>query len=372
MAFASERLDDGPVSRAAAASVPFSLEAPDASPRGPILQEIGISEISTPDGSIFTTTRRLPSGEIVYLGAEPVNDERSLKWEGYRDDTVRLVSSDGGSLDMAPLSNNTLNDMVRRFFSQDGPCKTQIVELINGIPQNKRTKMSNALRGCRSGASGMHFGPGDYIAYVSKNPITGFCPLGEGYGAQIKQLDTYIQTYGHILMSVSFFDKRICSDTGDRVYEGRGICSDGVHCFYEHRGIFRNPVSMLEQTYKGLALLLHGFAGTCMSLDVFGVFDVFETIRNVRYFKYMIVNPDQNREMAHLLMRAFNESEMSPSSYSGQSGLISKFPQGENNELAADCDNIRSHIVIKTAALRGLFLESQGRAESKEAESKTP
>lgn len=359
MAFAGEAENEpsqhcasaaAPAAAPAAALAPSespASETPVAPPRGLSLEERlaqdGIHVIKDHGSDIFTTIRRLPSGETAYFGVEPIeNPERSQAWDRYTGIVKYLGQDARGPFRIAPLSQEFLEAVLREswfFEDSEEARKEEFRELIERIPGHKKDQMMEAFRGCASGAEGMHTGIGDFVAYVSKNPITGLCPL-PGEDTHCSTADDF-QRYDHIVMSVSLFGNRQCPNGTDRCHE--------------HRGIFRNPWSVLRKDYPGIGLLLHGFAATV------------ESHRGDS--TYMRVNPDANRLMADMLLDAFDERDMS---YARRA--LVKFPQGANNPIAqaSGLSSQSQYIVIKTAALRRLFLESQGRAESKEAESKTP
>ena len=93
------------------------------------------------------------------------------------------------------------------------------------------------------GAYAKHFSLGDYVVYASKH--------GAGYSlSTIDGAKDFEQNYNHILMSVDAAFEPKESETGFVMNERS----------FTNRGIFRNPVSIIENTHKGLAMLLHGFS----------------------------------------------------------------------------------------------------------------
>ncbi|HVT62111.1 MAG TPA: hypothetical protein VHD33_01310, partial [Legionellaceae bacterium] len=93
------------------------------------------------------------------------------------------------------------------------------------------------------GAYAKNFSLGDYVVYASKH----------GAGHSLSTIDgakDFEQNYNHILMSV------------DAEFEPKETIMGFVmnEISYTNRGIFRNPVSIVENTHKGLAMLLHGFS----------------------------------------------------------------------------------------------------------------
>lgn len=288
-----------------------------------------IATISTEGAVIYTSSLMLPSGEIAYFGLESIiNKDRSDRWGYYRDSTEYFCRHARGIFPVAVYSADCLEEVVADFF-EDKALSANFRALVERISADKKETMIQAFYGCASGTIGMHSSVGDYIAYISKEPIAGFCHLRDKMPSLLKA-DEYITGYDHIIMSVSVFGNYACVNGTD-------------HC-YTHRGIFRNPMSMLRKDYQGIGLLLHAFAGA-------------SSLRRDPSLKYMNVNPDLNFKMIELLMEGFDESDMSPGHFKIPDRLSAKFPNKGKNKHAEFCKD--SHdIVIKTEALQRKFFEA--------------
>ncbi|MEI7494501.1 MAG: hypothetical protein WCJ92_07910 [Alphaproteobacteria bacterium] len=274
---------------------------------------------------IYTASLTLPTGEIAYFGIERItNTDRKNRWSYYATNTRDCFSA-------SFFSTENLVNIVTKYFTDEDFAKS-FEELVEGEEEThvaRREKMLRVLGGCESGVRGMCCEKENYITYISKKPITGFCNLPES-NTQTISLDEYILKYDHIIMSVSVFG---IDD---------GYCDNLIEQYYQHCGIFRNPMSMLRNDYPGVSLLLHAFPALVFP----------------EHYKYMIVNPNDNYKMIELLMKAFDENDMSPGIFAIPDNLAAKFPKKGKNDHAHACGTT-SHIVIKTEALKRFFLARQ-------------
>jgi hypothetical protein len=97
------------------------------------------------------------------------------------------------------------------------------------------------------GAYAKNFSLGEYVVYASKHGAEYTLPIITQHSDSVKDFE---QNYNNILMSVNAeFEPK------ETVF---GFVMNEIS--YTNRGIFRNPVSIIENTHKGLAMILHGFS----------------------------------------------------------------------------------------------------------------
>ena len=103
-----------------------------------------------------------------------------------------------------------------------------------------------ALASVSRGAMARGFFKGDYVVYATKH---GTHPMLPETASEPDNIEKFEQDYNHILMSVN------SECVPKEVFWG--IMNKES---YTNRGIFRNPLSIIEGKYRGLAMLLHGFS----------------------------------------------------------------------------------------------------------------
>jgi hypothetical protein len=168
-----------------------------------------------------------------------------------------------------------------------------------------KRKGCKSLYGIAPGASNSMLQLGNFVAYISKSPITDFCSLpglpittngliDSGKALMdisyewITQIKRYTECYDHILMCVSSYSPPMIAKVPPHI--------DSMKT-YENRGIFRNPLSMIDGNYKGLAIPLHAFTGKVW-------------LSKHPEMEYMLVKPDGMVVMRGLIMKAFKEEEL--------------------------------------------------------------
>lgn len=115
---------------------------------------------------------------------------------------------------------------------------------VTSLDSSKRSALAEVYRG----AYAKEFLKNEYVLYAVKHgaqpPFLTSTISEESYSIEEFQRD-----YGNLLMSV----------VAD--FQVRKTLFGMLHEYsYENRGIFRNPLSIVENTHKGLAMLLHGFS----------------------------------------------------------------------------------------------------------------
>lgn len=253
--------------------------------------------------TLYTATVPLPSGEIAFFGFEPIIDQdRSNRWREYENRTMPYTSSSRGlfyaifKTGVDPKLHNEYQEWLGSVgFTNTQDHRNELWNLILNMPQDKANSMAESMEGIASGCLGFNTGKKDYVAYISKEPITGFFSLPLSCLPQ--DLDAYIGAYDSLIMVMSSFD---------------GASNEQFH----HRGIFRNPISALRKDYQGTGILLHAFAGYARSIA---------RPEN----KIMHVNPNGNKKMRSLFLSAFPKVERRPGGYGEMTvsvqDLVNKF-----------------------------------------------
>lgn len=241
--------------------------------------------VLTIDGhKIYTAAVQLRSGEIAYFGFEPIIDkDRSKKWGAYRDLTYVLTEL-RSVLSAIFARSDVLYDQPELFeiwlgkvFPSTANHRQEVSNLLKRVPREKSEVMHQAINAINSGCLGFHHNVGTYIAYISKEPITGFFPFPD-VPPEARDLDAYIDIYDDLLMAISSFENPNNMEK------------------FQHRGIFRNPMSMLRKDYQGVGLLIHAFAAYARS-------EAFPEL------KFMFVDPDGNTKMRQMILSDFNSDE---------------------------------------------------------------
>lgn len=223
-------------------------------------------------------------GEKIYFGLELLDDSNRGHWQKYAMAVDEMSADSRGYITalIPTLKNDRNHPNIEALGFNDEEYKNYADLLEKNGFLDKGTKgkqKKEALRLTRSGTAGLNFSSSKYMAYISKEPVVGkfdFSKTPQKRGVNLKQ---FIDCYGKILMSVGVRDGT----------------EEGFEDSYTNRGIFRNPANMVEDTYKGISLLLHGFTAAAAPL-VFG------------NKTFMSVNPTDS--MHYLLIQNFNPGEM--------------------------------------------------------------
>jgi hypothetical protein len=263
--------------------------------------------INTPEGSVYTAQIKLKSGETAYFASEPIaTEKRSKQVCIYKEWTDSLCNETRGSIGVPIKYNDWLNKFLGKDFLKDYFLKadqfqesySQLLKKIKdkddeeekntiAFEKRSRTKKKSTLNGIRSGVVGLQTSVGYRFNYISKKPVTGIYPFPglEDSGNDYSQIGLYIKFYGNIIMCISS-------------YPGTNSTR------YHHRGIFRNPISVLEDNYKGVGLQLHAFTAAAWG-------------KSYPEAKTMNVNPDGNFYMEDLLKKEYAGSIQKSTESSG-------------------------------------------------------
>lgn len=208
------------------------------------------------DHGVFTGIGTAASGETVYLKMELITEENQIYWIEY----IKRSQAMSGIGTLAYLANNThqitdenghisyifRDKFDKTFFPYAGFDVEEFNNFIHYLGQqgfmaaNKKTEV---LIDNANGSGFINTRLGNYIIYatktaefdIKKNPID-----HEKTKQNKDSAKAFIDRYADLLMTV-------------------GSNLNYSNSSYYTRGISRNPYNVIENTHKGIAMLLHGF-----------------------------------------------------------------------------------------------------------------
>ena len=212
---------------------------------------------------VFTGEGRAKSGEKFFLKMEKITATNVTRWSQYLQITNRFTDVSRGLLNLLVRStkesisedgtihyiNSGYEQLAPRLGMPEDEFESLITLLGQGgftsAPDNHRK--SAAIGEIISGAKHLSL-TSSYECYVVYATKTANFQLPSSPAAKTEvfaswqpTLKEYFRLYGDLLMCV-----------------GSDFSEPGS---FHSRGIFRNPCSMIEGTYKGLAMTVHGFTG---------------------------------------------------------------------------------------------------------------
>lgn len=199
---------------------------------------------------VYAGASRAKSGEPIYFGLERLNQEGLKKWKQFR------TYHERGRTTPASLLLN-YHPLPENYFKELGfASKEELQDTSAHLEKHKKKLLSrgrfkriaNVMDAMQGGVAGFNLSAGRdkdnnqiFVAYVSKKPIEGFFPhpkvADNNYYPTLK---AYLDGYQDLVMVV------------------RSVTNDSTPAM-NNRGIFRLPLSLLEGTYRGVSLPLHGF-----------------------------------------------------------------------------------------------------------------
>lgn len=216
--------------------------------------QIGQIEI-TPDG-VFTAEGVAPTGERIYFAMEPLADDRK-KWERYKDEVECIVKGGYpgcyiGSLleiaarvnDEAALKGYLATQPLSDYWTSNQSKFEDLCAKLRERPMAAGSSKAKELSTIPHASDGLNVRQQTHMVYISKSPITGRFD-NTRYAHYPRDFGGYMGCYGNLIMCV-----------------GSNIYQEGV---VENRGIFRNPLSVVEGGYGGLAMMIHSF--TCLTVE---------------------------------------------------------------------------------------------------------
>ncbi|MCH9756933.1 MAG: hypothetical protein K0U37_07070 [Gammaproteobacteria bacterium] len=206
--------------------------------------------------NVFVGRSIAASGEPVYLRMELVTEENESHWRQYQ--AYSKMMSEGNGRSILPyltyfIKASLVGDDQVRYTFQDGSGRSYIEEsglsveefaqFITHLGENgftSKTRKSAALAENSSGSNHMSISSlsgSSYIIFASKTPD--FLIQEVSVIEPSSSIKAFKSEYDNLLMTVG-------SDFS---------CPTSFH----NRGISRNPLSVIDGTHKGLAMILHGF-----------------------------------------------------------------------------------------------------------------
>lgn len=201
---------------------------------------------------VYTAEAMASSGEKIYFGMESLENRDKKKWETYRNTAAWLVN--GGRRDFTIGSlielGSRINDEIvlkeflatRKIPSYWTFDQTTFEQL--SIKLRERNIVVNSpkakeLSAILHASNGLNVDKQTHVVYAAKSPIIGRI----NFDSDLENFDGYVDSYSDLIMSV-------------------GVT---IHDIVENRGIFRNPLSVVEGGYAGIAMMTHSF--TCMAIE---------------------------------------------------------------------------------------------------------
>lgn len=231
---------------------------------GPIALRPGeIGPVKYINNGVYTSEAIAPTGEKFYLACEPLTNNED--WTRYRDNVSYLLAEGfvgtplkGSLIKLAQSVDD--QDKLNQFFQLDGASKfwTQAPEKFDALKQKmlQRKIVSGsstemAIKGVKQGINGFAPEIQTHVIYASKSPVLGEAKIQYG---TYNGFDSYMDLYGDILMSVGS-TVTYCTEESGVLFWKKSYNVGRV----ENRGIYRNPISIVEGGYGGLAMMLHSF-----------------------------------------------------------------------------------------------------------------
>ncbi len=211
-----------------------------------------IGPIKQVDDGVYMAEAIAPTGEKMYVAMEPLGEDK-LKWISYKIKASFLVN--GGDFfkeigSLVNLGSRINNEIILKeflalyahsdFWTGDTTrfeklrIKLQERNIIAGSPKAKELLM------IPHASNGLDVSLQTHMVYVSKSPITGRVHFTPSATCHPFSFGAYADQYEDLIMSV-------------------GVTIENV---VENRGIFRNPLSVIDGGYGGIAMMIHSF--TCM------------------------------------------------------------------------------------------------------------
>jgi hypothetical protein len=241
--------------------------------------------------NLFVGQQKNDNGESIYFRMELLTKENVAYWRQYVDQSYCMANTRGRGLltyIAMHIQQVDTSGITRYYF--DEPYDNKLKERVGfteeefqyfvmlfgkqGFTKNNINKRkileSNSLG---SSHICMSESGSQYIVYACKNPEFSILSTKLVTTGKLLSLKEYMEQYSNILMCVG-------SDLSGESH-------------YHNRGIFRNPCNVLENTYKGIAMLLHGFSAAVVKKYFKNKSEML--VRPVSSMQYLIcntLNPD--------------------------------------------------------------------------------
>jgi hypothetical protein len=190
------------------------------------------------------------TGEKVYFAMESIEDSDKRKWTFYRQATAFLIHggddgrSVGSLLELADCDGNEHKEKEflsrfpdSSFWSDNKQMFEQLKRQLRERKISSNTPKGKALLTLPQASNGMNVHSQTHVVYASKNPIT----CRAHFSSSQRNFGKFVDRYSDLIMCV-------------------GVTISNI---VENRGIFRNPLSIIDGGYGGIAMMMHSF--TCMA-----------------------------------------------------------------------------------------------------------
>ena len=208
---------------------------------------------------VFIGRATTKAGEPIYLRMELIIEENKLYWQQYKIHSTMMAADNSRSVlgYLATKSTKITESDGSIRYEYNGPISESILKYIGfdeaelneficylgkqgfiGNEQAQRVLLANS-----AGSNHMALLENDqrYVVYVTQTPDFSILSKKPYVYGEILSLKEYITQYRELLMCV-------------------GSDFSGIEVF-RNRGIFRNPISVIDHTYKGISMVLHAFSG---------------------------------------------------------------------------------------------------------------
>lgn len=211
-----------------------------------------IGPIKQVDDGVYIAEAIAPTGEKMYVAMEPLGEDK-LKWIRYRNKASFMVN--GGDFfkeigSLVNLGSRINNEIILKEFlalyshSDFWTCDSERFEKLS-IKLRERnitvgSPKAKELSTIPHASNGINVSLQTHMVYASKSPIIGRVNFTPSETCNDFSFGGYADQYEDLIMSV-------------------GVT---IENFVENRGIFRNPLSVIDGGYGGIAMMIHSF--TCM------------------------------------------------------------------------------------------------------------
>ncbi len=234
---------------------------------------------------VYTAQCRLPTGETVYFGMENVMDseEKWHKWYTFKERTHHMVNSNRGLISCASRCLKKPEHIQKAVESGKYGTEEEFARFLEQLKEREiypDGKRFEALVGISAGVAGL-CSP-DFMAYISKKPVTGYITLPNDPPVKGDTIAFYRQDYDDLLMVIGVsFNKSYPQ-------------------IFINRGIFQNPFRLINGECPNIATRLHCFTGKVVR-DFLN--DELDTCK-----MYMTVAPIP--EMFDIMIKAFPRGQL--------------------------------------------------------------
>lgn len=214
---------------------------------------------------VFVGEGRAKTGEKVFLKMERVTASNIASWQDYCQSTIHVTQRDRSLLSAAMITTKKIDENgAARFINNHyeqmaeglGQTKEEFNDFINSLGRLNLFKGEanaakiNAVHNIAAGARHLLLDTHSecYVVYASKTADFRLPRFRENHAPfNMPTYKDYSKHYGDLLICVGV-------DFPQQAHSS-------APAFVHSKGMFRNPVSFLEKTHKGLSMVIRGFAG---------------------------------------------------------------------------------------------------------------